>query len=685
MSESSNTTLIDYMFNCIQNTFNNFKIQTTILSSFSALCLTNEINVYIKNKYLKQVLKLLFVYTFEYCYGIRINMLHKYELSELNELSCDKAIISNQNSLVLETITCRILRIIYSIEKNRKQFKQLFPTSLLSSFIEIGNFKQNVKYYMNFISLFNSQTRKDLFSIYTKIDSSDIMCIDSNSDFLNNKDYQKIGGYSIIELIGKGGFGNVYKVLLENKSFAMKEIPLSQSSINLFNKNRSIKFLEEQVEEISYWKQFNHPNIVKYFTSFFENQKVYIVMELVDGSNLSELISNYREKRCKFKCNDINKILLDIISGLYYLHSNNVVYGDLNPNNILLEYNLSSKLSDFGLSKCLNGNNLNSLNTSKLLSNQVNNNSVVLNSTTNNNHNANNISINEGGGGSTINFIGTIFYSAPEVIKGEATTISSDIWSIGCILYELITLKQTFYADNPLTIAKNIMDMKYNKISFTQDNKDYIKIIDGCLQLNPKDRISLEEIIKIISKDLMSNYIKEKVSNLSLKHQLETLKNNQYQIISIDKENDNTLDNKNNNVLEKVTIKQKHDDNINVNLKVINMINKLHTIKSFNSFRLKEFYRDKFNTESTEYVENIFNKSYENICLINRFSIKLNIDQEITSEGYQEIIKLVELDSNYINLDKIKDHEDLQKEYGIITYKELYLLVIKTIKEIDIK
>lgn len=673
------------MFNCIQNTFNNFKIQTTILSSFSALCLTNEINVYIKNKYLKQVLKLLFVYTFEYCYGIRINMLHKYELSELNELSCDKAIISNQNSLVLETITCRILRIIYSIEKNRKQFKQLFPTSLLSSFIEIGNFKQNVKYYMNFISLFNSQTRKDLFSIYTKIDSSDIMCIDSNSDFLNNKDYQKIGGYSIIELIGKGGFGNVYKVLLENKSFAMKEIPLSQSSINLFNKNRSIKFLEEQVEEISYWKQFNHPNIVKYFTSFFENQKVYIVMELVDGSNLSELISNYREKRCKFKCNDINKILLDIISGLYYLHSNNVVYGDLNPNNILLEYNLSSKLSDFGLSKCLNGNNLNSLNTSKLLSNQVNNNSDVLNSTTNNNHNANNISINEGGGGSTINFIGTIFYSAPEVIKGEATTISSDIWSIGCILYELITLKQTFYADNPLTIAKNIMDMKYNKISFTQDNKDYIKIIDGCLQLNPKDRISLEEIIKIISKDLMSNYIKEKVSNLSLKHQLETLKNNQYQIISIDKENDNTLDNKNNNVLEKVTIKQKHDDNINVNLKVINMINKLHTIKSFNSFRLKEFYRDKFNTESTEYVENIFNKSYENICLINRFSIKLNIDQEITSEGYQEIIKLVELDSNYINLDKIKDHEDLQKEYGIITYKELYLLVIKTIKEIDIK
>ena len=106
---------------------------------------------------------------------------------------------------------------------------------------------------------------------------------------------QTIGGYTIIELIGKGGFGSVYKVKLGNLYFAMKEVALEENEIKKLKlvKNKND---ENFINEIEILKELDHPNIIKYYTSFFEKEKVYILMELIEGVNLAEYILSLKQK-----------------------------------------------------------------------------------------------------------------------------------------------------------------------------------------------------------------------------------------------------------------------------------------------------------------------------------------------------------------------------------------------------
>src|SRR5690606_7191114 len=110
---------------------------------------------------------------------------------------------SDQNMIILnQTLTVRILRLIFSLEKNRKYFKHLFPTKILGIFIDIGNFKHNLSLYATFVSELNCPSNEDLNDILNK--SSNISTVIEGIS-------QTIGGYTVIELIGKGGFGSVYK------------------------------------------------------------------------------------------------------------------------------------------------------------------------------------------------------------------------------------------------------------------------------------------------------------------------------------------------------------------------------------------------------------------------------------------------------------------------------------------
>jgi NIMA (never in mitosis gene a)-related kinase len=146
-----------------------------------------------------------------------------------------------------------------------------------------------------------------------------------------------------------------------------------------------------------------HPNIVKYVESFFDEDDFIIVMEYIDGKTLRTLIPEQKAKyRILFE-EYVCQIFYQIVSALSYCHSLNIIQGDLKPENILITNENQVKLIDFGLSKLIKT-------ISKGMYTQA----------------------------------GTQVYMNPELIKEEKYYSSADIWSLGCVLFELIALTHPF-------------------------------------------------------------------------------------------------------------------------------------------------------------------------------------------------------------------------------------------------
>jgi serine/threonine protein kinase len=209
----------------------------------------------------------------------------------------------------------------------------------------------------------------------------------------------------------------------------MKEIKLEERELEKLKYNKNLSNIEKVISEIQIWKELDHTNIIRYYTSFIEKNNAYIVMELVEGINLAEYITNLKEKGLRAKEKDIIKILIDIVGVLKYLHKEKgILYKDLNPHNIMLDNNFNVKLCDFGLAKKLNSDDMN-----------------------------NDQSLDNA-------FVGSILYSSPESVKNQDFTEKSDIWSLGCIIYELLTFSHPFEGDNPLTVTKNIVELNYKNL-----------------------------------------------------------------------------------------------------------------------------------------------------------------------------------------------------------------------------
>jgi NIMA (never in mitosis gene a)-related kinase 10 len=110
--------------------------------------------------------------------------------------------------------------------------------------------------------------------------------------------------------------------------------------------------VEEICREVAILKDLDHPNIIKYYTSFSEGQYIYIVMELLDGASLADFILSQSEKRQRVKEEVVWSILSQLCAALRYLHcEKHVMHRDLAPSNILIDGEFNIKLADFGLAK----------------------------------------------------------------------------------------------------------------------------------------------------------------------------------------------------------------------------------------------------------------------------------------------------------------------------------------------
>ena len=254
-------------------------------------------------------------------------------------------------------------------------------------------------------------------------------------------------GFEIIKQLGKGSFSLVLVVKRkeDNKTYAIKRVHISKMS----EKEKS-----NALNEVRLLSSINHQNIIGYKESFYDEQTetLNIVLEYADGGDLRSRIQERLKTKRYFKENEIWGIFIQLITGLRYLHGHNIIHRDLKTANVFITNNHICKLGDLNVSKIAK---------SGLLYTQT----------------------------------GTPYYASPEIWEEKPYDIKSDIWSIGCILYEMCCLTPPFKGKNLSLVYHNIIKGKYTPIPSVY-SKDLVNMVTKLLQVNPKDRPSCEDMFR---------------------------------------------------------------------------------------------------------------------------------------------------------------------------------------------
>uniref|UniRef100_A0A3B3UAT2 NIMA related kinase 10 n=1 Tax=Poecilia latipinna TaxID=48699 RepID=A0A3B3UAT2_9TELE len=353
----------------------------------------------------------------------------------------------------LQCYAFRALRFLFSAERNRFIFKRLFPTDLFESFIDVGHYVRDLTAYEEL------QTK---VSLYTE---EELSCLRENIESLNQNrpPLRVIGGYSILDHLGSGAFGSVFKVQKQTGQnfLALKEVNLHNPVFGKDKKSRDSN-VEKIISELTIIReQMTHPNIVKYYKTFLEDDKLYIVMELIEGVPLAEHFNSLRDKQQKFTEDRIWNIFIQMCLALRYLHQEKrIVHRDLSPSNIMLGENNKVTITDFGLAKQKQEN-------SELTS-----------------------------------VVGTILYSCPEVVQNKPYGDKADIWALGCILYQMAALHPPFYSSNMLSLASMIVEGVYEPVEEGAFSDRLTDMIRWCLSSDPEQRPDIVAVSSRIS-DLM--------------------------------------------------------------------------------------------------------------------------------------------------------------------------------------
>ena len=399
----------------------------------------------------------------------------------------------------------------------------------------------------------------------------------------------KISDFDIKKELGSGAFGHVYLVVHKqtNAQYAIKAI----DKRNKMNVEETPYFKREI--EVMY--KVHHPNVVKLYGHFEDNNYCYFLMEYISKGNLYGLIPKDNKKRINTKV--VATIMKDIISAVYYLHNMNppIIHRDIKPENILLNDGLVAKLTDFGWSNYI----FNGIKRTTLC--------------------------------------GTPVYMAPEIIREQPHDEKVDIWCIGVLLFELTTGTLPFQGETTEALKNNILNLK---ISWPKDiNLDAKNLIIKILKIEPDQRISLTDIIQ---HDFFSKHLKDPIQFL-----VKPEENVQYNTFLVSKDDPKTWNYKLNDendtdVISNETKKQEKnvsEDNLSDEKKYLELLDKYE--------KLKDDYDSVKNGQSPineiEELKNILHEKEERVAEL------LALIKKKDSDGYEG-----EADETYL---KIKSDE----------------------------
>ena len=257
-----------------------------------------------------------------------------------------------------------------------------------------------------------------------------------------------ISNFEILSQLGKGSFGAVYKVLrkTDNKIYAMKIVNIP---------NLSQKEVNNSLNEIRILASIHNPHVVSYHEAFYsENTKsLHLIMDYLDDSDLENKIISYKKLNKQFLEKEIWKIFKQIVIGLKSLHDNKIIHRDLKSANIFLDKNGICKIGDMNVSKVIKNSLLNNTQT------------------------------------------GTPYYASPEIWNDKPYNYKTDIWSLGCILYEMCTLKPPFIGKNFEDVYNKVISGKFKVIPGIYSHS-LRNVINNLLKVRSDERPNCDVLLK---------------------------------------------------------------------------------------------------------------------------------------------------------------------------------------------
>lgn len=224
-----------------------------------------------------------------------------------------------------------------------------------------------------------------------------------------NKDIRYIGNYRILDIIGKGGMARVFTAI---------QVPLDRVVvIKELAKSSAAEFRKRFKHEALITAALEHPNIVSIYDYFSVGQGSYLVMQYVDGVNLADII----ESEAPLQPAAAAAIACEICRAVDHAHKHNFIHRDIKPTNVLVSKDGQLKVTDFGVAKDETARDQTHVGT----------------------------------------LIGTPCYMSPEQAAGRKLTSQSDVYSIGIVLYELVTGKKPFWGETADEITQKICRGKY--------------------------------------------------------------------------------------------------------------------------------------------------------------------------------------------------------------------------------
>ena len=253
--------------------------------------------------------------------------------------------------------------------------------------------------------------------------------------------------FKIISKLGEGAYSTVYKVkrIIDNNIYALKKVKL----LNLSEKEK-----QNSLNEVRLLASIKSNFVISYKEAFFDEKDstLGIVMEFADNGDLYQKIVEHKRSAMFFEETDIWRIFIQLVKGLKALHDLKILHRDLKSANVFLLSDGTAKLGDLNVSK-----------------------------------------VARRGLGYTQT--GTPYYASPEVWKDQPYDNKSDIWSLGCVLYEMITLRPPFRAQNMEGLYNKVIKGQFARIPDRFSN-ELFEIVKLLIQVNTDSRPSCDEILK---------------------------------------------------------------------------------------------------------------------------------------------------------------------------------------------
>ena len=463
-----------------------------------------------------------------------------------------------------------------------------------------------------------------------------------------------MNNFELISKLGEGSYSTVYKVRrkADLKMYALKKVKL---------KNLSEKEKQNALNEIRILASIKSDHIITYKEAFIEEKEkiLCLVTEFANKGDLFQKITYFKQMQKSFEEKDIWNIFIQILQGLKCLHDHNILHRDLKSANIFLFNNNLAKIGDLNVSK-----------------------------------------VTKNGIGHTQT--GTPYYASPEVWNDESYTNKSDIWSLGCVLYEMICLTPPFKAESMDGLYHKIIKGKYNKIP-EKYSKELNEILKLLFNVNPKERPSCDELLKnsIIKNKIEffeeNNKFNDDINNNEESELLKTIKISKNLLFlsgrlpkaNYNNENEanniKTLDNNKLLIKSITSINEEKKDYIlpTIKLKNIQMLKKNIKLKKLNVFTEPTINKNEENIIKNKNKNLILNSSPNKITQSNENKIYNNsksqrnkriiVSNLLRNKGMNNLYKM------YVSKDFMQKIESPNKKYA------LYLPKIFTRKKVKEK